>query len=141
MTNLPFMVIGWVGLILLQNYSVTPGLRWIYGGLFVGIFLTRNGSAYYHLEPDDNLLVWDRIPMTIVFMSLLCATISELVDRKLRLCLWGPLLFWGVFSVLFWNYGELSGHGDLRLYCLVQFYPMLFIRLSSSYFMIRRICR
>ena len=35
--------------------------------LFLGILLTGFGSAYYHLEPNDQTLFWDRLPMAISF--------------------------------------------------------------------------
>jgi hypothetical protein len=33
----------------------------------------------------------------------------------------------GIFSVIYWQYTESIGRGDLRLYALVQFLPMLLI--------------
>ena len=29
------------------------------------------GSAWYHLQPDDAHLFWDRLPMAVVFMALI----------------------------------------------------------------------
>src|SRR5450432_2406639 len=40
-----------------------------------------------------------------------------------------PLLLTGIISVWSWHLGELKGQGDLRLYFLVQYYPMLAIPL------------
>ena len=40
----------------------------------------------------------------------------------------------GVLSVVLWRAGEAAGHGDLRLYGLVQFYPMLAIPLMLLLF-------
>ena len=37
----------------------------------------------------------------------------------------------GIVSVLVWYYSELNGQGDLRLYALVQFLPMLAIPLIA----------
>lgn len=36
-----------------------------------GLLLTAFGSAYYHMAPNDATLVWDRLPMTIVFAGIL----------------------------------------------------------------------
>lgn len=101
----------------------------IYGVLFAGILLTGLGSAYYHYNPNNDSLIYDRIPMTIVFMSLLSATIAELIDTRLGTRLLSLLVAIGVSSVLWWHYTESLGRGDLRLYGLVQYYPMLFIPL------------
>lgn len=38
-----------------------------------------------------------------------------------------PLLLLGVGSVVYWHFTEQAGHGDLRLYGVVQFYPVLLI--------------
>jgi hypothetical protein len=129
LSNFPFVVVGFIGLVAVQRARVAVPVAWMYGTLFIGVLLTGFGSAYYHWRPDNNTLVWDRIPMTLVFMSLLAATVAELVSRRLGLWLFVPLLLLGVWSVLYWHWTELHGHGDLRWYGLVQFYPVLFIPL------------
>jgi len=129
MSNLPFVLIGTYGIGMVAAAPVSGAIRSIYLILFAGVLLTGLGSAYYHWHPDNDTLVWDRIPMTIVFMSFLCATLSELASRPLGMRLLVPLVALGVGSVLWWHYTETMGHGDLRLYFWVQFYPMLAIGL------------
>jgi hypothetical protein len=129
LSNLPFVVVGAAGLMSIWKARVPAAAAWMYGVLFAGVLLTGFGSAYYHWHPDNDTLEWDRIPMTLVFMSLLAATVTELVSRRLGMALFVPLLVMGVGSVLWWHYTELRGRGDLRLYGLVQFYPVLFIPL------------
>jgi len=126
-SNLPFIIAGIMGLITVRKAAVPEPLSLIYAVLFTGVWLTGLGSAWYHLDPDNDTLVYDRIPMTIVFMSLLSATLSEFVSLRLGGILLGPLLIIGVASVLWWHYTETQGAGDLRLYILVQYYPMLLI--------------
>ena len=128
-SNLPFLLVGTFGLVRVAGTSAPRPIPVIYGVMFAGVLLTGLGSAWYHLKPDNNSLVYDRIPMTIVFMSLLSATLSEFVHPRLGAFLLGPLLFIGVGSVLWWHYTELREAGDLRLYILVQYYPMLLIPL------------
>ena len=128
-SNLPFIVAGIIGLITVRRAAAPEPLALIYTVLFAGVLLTGLGSAWYHIAPDNNTLVYDRIPMTIVFMSLLSATLSEFVSLRLGGILLGPLLITGVASVLWWHYTEMQGAGDLRLYILVQYYPMLLIPL------------
>jgi len=127
LSNIPFLFIGMYGLFLLRK-SPAP-INHIYTVLFSGIFLTGLGSAYYHYAPDNNSLVFDRIPMTLVFMAFLSATIAAWVDFKTGIRLLIPLLVLGVASVLWWHYTELKGAGDLRFYGFIQFYPMLIIPL------------
>lgn len=126
-SNLPFLAVGLTGLALLAK--ACKGMLLPYSVLFAGIFLTGIGSAYYHLTPNNNTLIYDRIPMTIVFMSLLAATVSETISKRLGIVLLIPLLTLGIGSVLYWHITESRGKGDLRLYGLVQFYPVLFIPL------------
>ncbi|GGB20046.1 membrane protein [Puia dinghuensis] len=128
-SNIPFLVIGIYGLIRVARASVPAAIRCINLLLFAGVVLTGLGSAYYHWHPNNDTLVWDRIPMTIVFMSFLSATVAELVSRPLGARLLAPLLAVGAGSVLWWHYTEMMGRGDLRLYFWVQFYPMLAILL------------
>jgi hypothetical protein len=128
-SNLPFLVIGIYGLFLVARSAAPVTIRFIYLLLFVGVVLTGLGSAHYHWHPDNDTLVWDRIPMTIVFMSFLSATVAELVSRRLAIRLLVPLVAVGIGSVLWWHYTETIGKGDLRLYGWVQFYPMLAIPL------------
>jgi hypothetical protein len=126
-SNLPFLIVAVFGLVAISKAVVTPAIRVIYSFLFLGVLLTGLGSAYYHWNPNNDTLVWDRIPMTIVFMSLLAATVTELVNRRLGVGLLLPLVAVGVGSVLWWHYTETLGKGDLRLYLWVQFYPMVAI--------------
>jgi hypothetical protein len=128
-SNVSFLVIGLYGLAVVLRAAVPGAIRWTYLLLFLGVVLTGLGSAYYHWHPDNNTLVWDRIPMTIVFMSFLSATVAELISRPLGVGLLLPLVAVGVGSVLWWHYTETLGRGDLRLYYWVQFYPMLAIPL------------
>ena len=133
-SNLPFFIIGITGLSLLNRSTASRSIIWIYGCMFSGILLTALGSGYYHDHPDNHRLIYDRIPMTMVFMSLLTATVAEFINLKLGSMFLAPLLVIGVFSVLWWHYTESQGKGDLRLYFLVQYYPMLFIPLIMLLF-------
>jgi hypothetical protein len=70
--------------------------------------------------------------MTLGFMGFFAGVIGERVSqRAYRLLLW-PLVGIGVASVLYWYAGELRGQGDLRLYALVQFLPLLLIPLIMA---------
>jgi hypothetical protein len=87
--------------------------------------LTAFGSGYYHLAPDNGRLVWDRVPMTLAFMGLVSAMISERVSVAAGLYLLPLLLLIGAGSVVLWWYSEARGAGDLRAYAAVQVYAVL----------------
>jgi cytochrome bd-type quinol oxidase subunit 2 len=129
-SNALFLVSGlWVLVFLCRESSqkrfIDPRERWPYLFISLGLFLTAFGSAYYHLAPDNARLVWDRLPMTIVFMPLVAAQIQERVSVKLGLWLLPVLIVIGIASVLQWRWSELHGSGDLRFYAAVQLYALL----------------
>jgi len=129
LTNLPFLIISICGFIQLKRFPSSVGIYLIYAMLFLGVGLTSIGSAIYHSNPKNETLVWDRVPMTIIFMSITCATIAELINEKIGLILLFPLVLLGAESVFWWVFGEENGHGDLRLYFLIQYFPMVLIPL------------
>ncbi len=129
-SNLLFLVAGLWGLAFLcRRWSpeqfVEARERWPYFLVFLGLVLTAFGSAYYHLAPGNARLVWDRLPMTVVFMSLVAALIAERVSVKIGLWLLPVLTAIGIGSVLQWYSTEQQGAGDLRFYLAVQLYAVL----------------
>jgi len=132
LSNLPFVIIGVMGMRLVALRQATGGLaelRPMYLTFFIGVLLTGFGSAYYHYQPGNQPLVWDRLPMTIAFMALFSAIVGEYISTQLARKLFAPLLIFGAASVIYWYVTELNGHGDLRAYVLVQFLPVLLIPL------------
>jgi hypothetical protein len=101
--------------------------KWSYFLLFFGLLLTAFGSAYYHLAPDNARLVWDRLPMMLVFMPLVAAMIAERISVHAGLWLLPVFVSIGIASVLQWYVSELRGRGDLRLYATVQIYAVLIL--------------
>jgi hypothetical protein len=134
-SNVPFAIVGLWGLAFLlrsnseqlSKHFLDKRERWLYLIIFAGLLLTAFGSSYYHLNPGNARLVWDRLPMTIVFMSLVAALIAERISLRAGLWLLPILLLIGVGSVLQWYMSELHGVGDLRFYATVQAYSVLFL--------------
>ena len=131
-SNIPFICVGAIGLAALFNrnkstLNILTGNKLSYIFLFAGSVLVGFGSGYYHLNPTNESLVWDRIPMTIAFMALYSIILSEFVSPKIGKLSLIPLLVIGVFSVLYWWFSERYGVGDLRLYAVVQFFPVITI--------------
>jgi Ceramidase len=112
-SNLPFVPIGAVGLWQFRRDPATIVL-------FLGIFLTGFGSAYYHWNPNDRTLLWDRLPIALSFMAILSIIIEERVNPTAGAILLWPLLCLAVLSLLLWRWTD-----DLRLYAWVQFFPFL----------------
>ena len=127
-TNIAYLAVGLFGVWSCFR-STAPGYRIGWLTLFIGVSLIGFGSAYYHLDPKNSTLVWDRLPMAIAFMALFSFFLSQHINARLGGWLLWPLLAIGIFSVLYWIYTENQGVGDLRLYALVQFLPALLIPL------------
>ena len=129
-SNLPFIIGGLAGAWLVASRKASgglPELRCAYLMFFVGAALTGVGSAWYHLNPSNDTLLWDRLPMTITFMSFMAVVIGEYLSATVgRRLLW-PLLVLGALSVVYWSWTEAQGIGDLRPYALVQFLPGLVV--------------
>lgn len=128
LSNLPFVIVGLAGLWFLRGGVAAGGLAGLlvhYRIFFVGVFFTGIGSAYYHWMPDNQTLVWDRLPMTIAFMAFFSALVGESLSLRAGQRLLWPLLALGLLSVGYWHFTEQAGRGDLRPYALVQFLPIL----------------
>ena len=65
--------------------------------------------------------------MTVAFMAFFSVILAEHVNAKLGKRLLWPLVLFGLFSIIYWQYTESIGAGDLRLYGLVQFLPLLLV--------------
>nr|WP_305906826.1 ceramidase domain-containing protein [Methylomarinum sp. Ch1-1]MDP4519533.1 ceramidase domain-containing protein [Methylomarinum sp. Ch1-1] len=131
-SNLPFALVGIAGLCLcLANKTSSTALSWPV--FFVGLFLTAIGSSYYHWFPNNQRLVWDRLPMTLCFTSLFVAMLTENASVHHEKA-WLPIaLLLGLASVLYWRYS-----GDLRFYAFIQFgvlasIPVILLRYKSRY--------
>ncbi len=120
-SNIFFALFGLLGLRhCLKHRPAVGALSWRI--FFLGVALVSLGSAWYHLWPANATLVWDRLPMTIGFMGLFSAILSEYVDSRLEKYILIPLLLAGFGSVIYWHYSD-----DLRFYYWIQLIPLLII--------------
>jgi hypothetical protein len=132
LSSFAFVGVGLAGIALLLGGRATfhdPRERAPWLVFFCGVILAGLGTGSFHLAPSDVTLAWDRFPMTIGFMGLLSALLTERVDAA-----WGRKLLWllvltGLGSILYWFFTDRTGAGDLRPYFLVQFFSLLAIPL------------
>ncbi|CAA3028369.1 Ceramidase domain-containing [Olea europaea subsp. europaea] len=129
-SNFPFLIIGLIGLILcyFRNYFKLSLQGELCGWtcFYIGVAAVGIGSSYYHLKPNDERLVWDRLPMTIAFTSIIAIFIIERVDEHRGTLSIIPLLLAGVVSILYWRFFD-----DLRPYAVVQFVPCIAIPIMA----------
>jgi hypothetical protein len=129
-SNLGFLIVGAIALFVLIYRSKelfrTPADARPYLIFFVGVTLVSLGSGYYHWEPSNASLLWDRLPMSISFMAISAAVVADRINTQAgNGWVLAVLLVFGLASLFYWNWTESLGRGDLRFYALVQFYPML----------------
>ncbi|GAB2569214.1 ceramidase domain-containing protein [Dyella jejuensis] len=128
-SNIMFLVAGLAGLFAMRTPAVRAmdaAPRHAYALMFLGLVFTAFGSGFYHWAPSDGRLVWDRLPMTVVFMPLLAATYAE----RLRWRSDGSLIvltLLGLGSVIYW-----ACSGNLMPYLVAQGGSILLILLALA---------
>jgi len=146
-TNLPFLIVGILGISFLYKYhnekkikrgkyilksskniQIETVIEWkIILTFFIIVCLIALASAYYHLNPNNNTLLWGRLPIIAAFMVLTSWVMAERIDVKTGYLLNLPLISFGIFSVVYWYLTEINNMGGLRLYGFAQFFPMFLI--------------
>lgn len=126
-SNFSFFLAGLYLLIKFQKIknknSFSPKDTVFYYAMGLSLFSLFFGSFYYHLQPNNIRLVWDRLPIASFFSLLFLQILFEMKiieDNKRNVIL--AFVYWFVssISVFFWYYS-----GDLRVYAFAQFYPLI----------------
>ena len=142
LSNLPYFLVGYLGFSYTHAHRndktkfIDRSETTAFYIAFAGIFLVGLGSGWFHWAPEMSTLAADRLPMTIGFMAILAIIISERINLRAGKTLLPVLLFIGVLSVGWWIATERMADlpGDLRLYGLVQFFPVVAIVLMLLWF-------
>jgi hypothetical protein len=127
-SNAAFAFAGIVGLVLVlrrRTCFASPAERLPYLVFCIGVLMTAAGSCYYHLKPNNETLFWDRLPMTIAFMSLIAAQIVDRIDVRAGLLALVPMLLVGIGSVVYWIVTERQGQGNVVPYAVLQAYAVI----------------
>ena len=120
--------------LLLQVTFIRSLERWPYFILFLSVIMASLASTYYHLAPDNARLVWDRFPIAIGIVTLLSTVLIERINANIGFISLPCLILFGVGSVIYWDWSEQFGLGNLNYYIVVQFYSILAIIVFSKYF-------
>jgi 2,3-bisphosphoglycerate-independent phosphoglycerate mutase len=99
-SNFGFLLVSYMGLAILLSGAAE--FSYAYTILFISLLGVSIGSAYYHANPNDSTLIWDRLPMTIAFMAVLSIMIKEKVDEKWGTVMLIPSCLIGILSILIW---------------------------------------
>ncbi len=119
LSNLVFALVGFVAVArLLSNRRprfspATEAGMWC---VAVGLICTSIGSAWYHRDPTDSTLFWDRLPMTLVFAGVLGTALSQRIGNNAGRTAIALLVPLGIATVVYWK-----TTADLSLYLALQF--------------------
>lgn len=105
LSNLPFALMAGLGWRALAHKGRQAGpraglLRLFFGGLLSTALL----SSYYHLQPTDAALAWDRLGMVPAFAGLLGLCCAERISARAGTVVAGSVLLAGVLAVA-WSVG------------------------------------
>ena len=122
LSNLPFLAVGTLGLHFVlhgwrtRNRDAFSDQRAAspYALLFAGVVLTAFGSAWYHAQPNDATLLWDRLPMAFGFAGLVAGTLTDRAPQRSLQWLFAFAAV-GAGTVLFWHVS-----GNLLPYLVMQ---------------------
>jgi hypothetical protein len=125
LTNLPFAMAGMWGLGRLWLASLESDLDrrgQLAVVFFGGLLLTAMGSTYYHLQPDNLGLAWDRLGMVVAFAGLLGMAVADRISLRAGVAVLVATALFGPVSVLVWY-----DTGDLLPWAVLQGGGMLLV--------------
>jgi hypothetical protein len=109
LTNLPFAVAGLWGLVRVWQASLQRRLQhrldmhWQLATVFFGgLLVTAAGSGYYHWQPDNFGLAWDRLGMVVAFAGLLGMAVADRISLRAGVVMVVATLLAGPVAVLVW---------------------------------------
>ncbi len=136
LSNLGFAMVatwGWVRLRPNRDHAALARGWYGYRLFLIGLLLTAVGSGYYHLAPDNERLVWDRLPIGLAAVGLLAAVRAETRSDTHPSRYAAILTVLAILSVGWWHYTDSPQQpGDLRPYLLLQALPLVLVPLWQA---------
>ncbi len=131
LTNIFFFISGFIGIKLsFKNRNRINKFQFTNYLLFsLAILFTSFGSSYFHLSPNSETLIWDRLPMSVAFSSLISMIIADRLSSKSGAWVLAILIPYGLFTVLGYGYHFIS----IRPYIFLQFGSILFVGLIIAF--------
>ncbi|XP_042447562.1 uncharacterized protein LOC122032344 [Zingiber officinale] len=126
LTSFPLLLVGVPALVLcLSGCCFGISLRgeiWGWVLFYAGTAAAAFGSAYYHLKPDDDSVVWDKFPTMTSAASLLSILVIERIDEKIGMACLFSLMTFVLVSI-----GCERTFDDLRLCMMFHIVPCIAI--------------
>ena len=130
LSNAPFALWGVAGLWMLARALRLRAVDCAAAGLaalfFAGLIVTAGVSSYYHWQPDDAGLAWDRGGMVLAFAGLLGLAALQAVSRRAGIALAAAVLVLGLAAVAHW-----AVTGNFLPWALLQGGGMVFILVAA----------
>lgn len=117
--GLVFIILGLLGFGKLWSQR-SAFLRSVWMVFFIASIGIGLGSGYYHLDPSDQRLFWDRLSISTAFMSLLAGVITERISLSTAKKVAPFLILFGMGSIFYWAWA-----GDVRFYWLIQYFSII----------------
>ncbi len=134
-SNLALLIFGLSGLVF-TLLARPRGAQKSWLVFFAAMVLVSIGSTWYHLAPDNDRLLWDRLPIGVLMGALFVALLTEHMGSGQERWLI-PAVLIGAASVLHWHYTD-----DLRFYAWVQVWTpiavLIFLLLFKPLYLGRR---
>ena len=116
-SNLGFLWIGFWGMWQLKRHRINVLSAYV---SMAAMMLTAFGSAYYHVNPNDWTLIWDRLPISLVCAGLISSTITHLKPTTKTMWLDTALIAVAILGVAVWHVnGDLRWYLGLQLWCVL----------------------
>jgi len=136
LSNLAFALVGAFAIARLLSTSrsrFAPGTESGMWCIAVGLLATAAGSAWYHLEPSNASLFWDRLPMTLIFAGVVGAALAQRVPGAMRRFGLSLLAALGAGTVVYWRMtGDLTPYMTLHLGAIVLLLILLLVTRPPS---------
>jgi hypothetical protein len=128
LSNLAFIMVGILGLVNFYNnqyIKISNSFSVILNLFFIAIILTGLGSSFYHQNPNNFTLVFDRLGMSLVFASVLAMLAYLKISPRFGLHTLAELLILAPLTVLIWKF-----NGNLTPYAVLQFGGIILVILT-----------
>lgn len=130
LSNAPFALWGvaglWALVRALRQRAVDGAAAALAALFFAGLIVTAGVSSYYHWQPDDAGLAWDRGGMVLAFAGLLGLAALQAVSRRAGIALAAAVLLLGLAAVQHW-----AVTGNFLPWALLQGGGMIFILVAA----------
>lgn len=127
-------------------YNVISNIIFLIGGLYhlfddhilcLCSFLVCAGSSYYHLNPDMNTLLYDRLPMLLSFVYLILLRIELNLFEQIMIS------FYSLYSILKWKlFLDLVPYATIQLTLIIYWliFPSYNMQYAIVFYIMAKIC-